>query len=185
METISIDHPRKGVGKLVLLGALMFGASLFVLLGTLFFDLTFRVLGMPSTGLGLLAGGVGTIFFGYAFFFSLNRYFNNRGALVITPEGIINRTNAIGTKDVIPFSDMEKAQYEMIQGNPQIGIKLYDHEKYLNSLPWLKRKTVEINHNSFGTSIISLDVPTDSRDELHELVDIINHRIELAQEKTI
>lgn len=178
METITIDHSRKDYGVMVLLAALMFGASLFLLLGTYFTDLNFRFMGIVSPGLAVLAGAVGTIFFGYAFFFILKRFLFPKGALVINSEGIINRTNAIGSKRVIPFTDMKKAKFEMVNSSPNIGIELYDEEKYLQNLPFLKRKASEINQNSFGTSIISLDAPIKDRERLHEIIDIINERID-------
>lgn len=183
MEIISIDHSRKDYGVMLLLGAVMFGASLFLLIGTLVTDFPFRFWGVQSDGLALLAGGVGTLFFGYAFFFILKRFLFPKNALVINEEGIINRTNAIGTKNVIPFRDMEKAKMEIVSSSANIGIVLKDDEKYLKSLSWLKRKASEVNYRSFGTSVISLDVPVDSREQLKELVVIINERIEMANAK--
>lgn len=50
METISIDHSRKDYGVMVLLGAIMFGASLFVLIGSLVRDFPFRIFGLQSEG---------------------------------------------------------------------------------------------------------------------------------------
>lgn len=181
MEKITVDHSRKDYGVLLLLGALMFGASLFVLIGSLTTNFPFRILGIQSEGLGLLAGGFGTLFFGYAFFFILKRFLFPKDALVITDEGIINRTNAIGTKKVIPFHSMKKAKVEIVNASGNIGIELKDEQLYLDSLPWLKRKASEINQRSFGTSIISLDVPVDSRERLQELTDVINERIERAE----
>lgn len=183
METISVDHSRKDYGVMVLLGALMFGASLFLLIGSLTTDFPFRFWGVQSDGLALLAGGFGTLFFGYAFFFILKRFLFPKGALVITEEGIINQTNAIGTKKVIPFHSMKKAKVEIVNASGNIGIELKDDQEYLDSLPWLKRKASEINHRSFDTSVISLDVPVDSRERLQELTDIINERIEYAESK--
>ena len=178
METISIDHSRKDYGVGVLLAALMLGASLFLILGTFFTDLNFRFMGIVSPGLAILAGGVGTLFFGYGFLFALKRFLFPKGALVINDEGIINQTNAIGSKRVIPYEDMKKAKFEMVNSSPNIGIELHDDDKYLRSLPFLKRKASEINKNTFGTSIISLDAPIKSRERIHEIVDIINERIE-------
>lgn len=180
METISIDHSRKDYGVGVLLATLMLGASLFLLFGSFFTDLNFRFMGIVSPGLAVLAGGVGTLFFGYGFFFLLKRFLFPKGALVINEKGIINRTNAIGSSHVIPFEDMKKARLEMVNSRPNIGIELHDDEKYLKSLPFLKRKASEINKNSFGTSIISLDAPIKTRERIHEIVDIINERIEKA-----
>lgn len=181
MDTLSIDHSRKDYGVMLLLGALMLGASLFVLIGTLITDFPFRFWGIQYDGLGLLAGGVGTLFFGYGFFYILKRFLFPKGALVITEEGIINRTNAIGSKRVIPFHSMKKAKVEIVNASGNIGIELKDDQLYLESLPWLKRKASEMNQRSFGTSIISLDVPVDSRERLQELTDIINERIERAE----
>lgn len=180
METISIDHSRKDYGVGVLLAILMSGASLFLLFGAVFTDLNFRFMGITSPGLAILAGGIGTLFFGYGFFYLLKRFLFPKGALVINSKGIINRTNAIGSKRVIPFQDMKKAKLEMVNSSPNIGIELHDDEKYLKSLPFLKRKASEINKNSFGTSVISLDAPIKSRERIHEIVDIINERIERA-----
>ncbi len=137
-------------------------------------------MGIVSPELAVLAGGVGTLFFGYGFFFLLKRFLFPKGALVINEKGIINRTNAIGSSHVIPFEDMKKARLEMVNSSPNIGIELHDDEKYLKSLPFLKRKASEINKNSFGTSIISLDAPIKTRERIHEIVDIINERIEKA-----
>lgn len=180
METISIDHSRRDYGVGVLLAILMLGASLFILLGSAFGGLSFQLMGVRSPELALLVGGVGTLFFGYGFFFLLKRFLFPKGALVIQSEGIINRTNAIGTKRLIPFKDMKKAKLEMVNSSPKIGIVLHDDEKYLKTLPFLKRKASEINKNSFGTSIISLDVPIKSRERLEELIKILNERIEDA-----
>lgn len=180
METISIDHSRKDYGVMVLLATLMFGASLFLLLGAYFTDLNFRFMGIVSPGLAVLAGSVGTLFFGYAFFFILKRFLFPKGALVINAEGIINRTNAIGTKQVIPFKDMKKAKLEMVNSSPNIGIELHDEEKYLQNLSFFKRKASEINKNSFGTSVISIDAPIKERERIHEIIEIINERIERA-----
>ncbi|HZK22957.1 MAG TPA: STM3941 family protein [Atopostipes sp.] len=181
METISIDHSRKDYGVMVLLGAIMFGASLFVLIGSLVRDFPFRIFGLQSEGLGILVGGFGTLFFGFAFFYILKRFLFPKGALVITEEGIINRTNAIGSNRVIPFTWMKKAKVEIVNASGNIGIELKDDRQYLESLPWLKRKTSEMNQRSFGTSVISLDVPVDSRERLEELTDIINERIERTE----
>lgn len=181
METISIDHSRKDYGVMLLLGAVMFGASLFVLIGTLITDFPFRIFGIQSEGLGILAGGLGTLFFGFAFFYILKRFLFPKDALVITEEGIINRTNAIGSKKVIPFQSMKKAKVEIVNASGNIGIELKDEQQYLKNLPWLKRKASEINHRSFGTSIISLDVPVESRERLQELTDIINERIQRTE----
>ncbi len=181
METISIDHSRKDYGVMLLLGMLMLGASLFLLIGALSTHFPFRFWGLQSDGLALLAGGFGTLFFGYAFFFLLKRFLFPKGALVITQEGLINRTNAIGSKEVIPFHTMKKAKVEIVNSSANIGIELKDDRQYLDRLPWLKRKASEINQRSFGMSVISLDVPVDSRERLEELVEIINERIEHTQ----
>lgn len=178
METISIDHSRKDYGVMLFLGALMFGASLYVLLGSIFSATPFRVFGIPSQGLGLLAGCLGTLFFGYGFFFILRRFLFPKGALVITAEGIINQTNAIGTNQVIPFHDMEEAKLEIVNAKPHIGISMIDDAQYLQRLPWLKRKAAEINHNKFDMSILSLDAPINTREELNEVIEIINERIQ-------
>ena len=79
METISIDHSRKDYGVMVLLGAIMFGASLFVLIGSLVRDFPFRILSLQSEGLGILVGGFGTLFFGFAFFYILKRFLFPKG----------------------------------------------------------------------------------------------------------
>ena len=180
METISIDHSRKDYGVGILLAAVMLGASLFLLLGVFYTNLNFRFMGIISPGLTVLAGGVGTLFFGYGFFFVLKRFLFPKGALVINDKGIINQTNAIGSKEVIPFSDMKKAKMEIVNASANIGIKLHDDDKYLKRLPFLKRKASEINRNSFGTSVISIDAPIESRERLLDIIDIINERIQKA-----
>lgn len=178
METITIHFSRKDTGILTLLAFIMFGASLFVLLGSLFTEFPFQIMGLRSTGLGLFAGVLGTIFFGYGFIYLFRRFLFPKNALIINAEGIINRTNALGMKEVIPFTIMKKAVAEKGNVKGNIGIELHDEKAYLEQLPWLKRKTTEINHNSFGTSIISLDVPVDSRAERQKIIDIINERIQ-------
>lgn len=110
----------------------------------------------------------------------LKRFLFPKGALVINDKGIINRTNAIGSKEVIPFSDMKKAKMEIVNASANIGIELHDDDKYLKRLPFLKRKASEINRNSFGTSVISIDAPIESRERLLDIIDIINERIQKA-----
>lgn len=160
----------------------MLVASLFIFLGTFFTDISFNFFGLRSPGFAVVVGGMGTLFFGYAFFFMLKRFLFPKGALVITPVGIINRTNALGSRHIIAFEEMKKAKLERVNSSSNIGISLYDEEKYLKNLPWLKRKASEINQRYFNTSIISLDVPPISKERLNELIDIINERIENAQQ---
>lgn len=181
METISINHSRKDYGVGAILATIMFAASLFVLFGSVFTEMPFRFFGLESAGMGLLAGGLGSLFFGYGFFFLWKRFVFPDGALVISSVGIVNRTNALGTRQLILFQDMKEAKFEMVQASPNIGIVFYDNEKYLMSLPFLKRKASEINHHTFKTSVLSLDVPVRSRERVHELVDIINERIERSK----
>lgn len=181
MEEIAYHHSRKDSLKLVLAGALMFGASLFLLYLGLFKDFRLASMG-PATGpFSVLVGTIGTLFFGYGFFYIMRLYLFPKNALVITDTGIINNTNAIGTKEVIPFTDMKKAELEIINASPHVGITLYDDEKYFNSLSFFKRKAAEINKKHFGTSAISMSVPHEKREELHEIVNIINERIEITQ----
>lgn len=180
METISIDHSRKDYGIMSLLGAVMLGASLYLLLGAVFPKMPFNVIGPNLRGLGFLAGGFGTVFFGYAFHFILRRFLFPKGALVISPDGIINRTNALGSKQKIPFSEMKSAQLEIIHSKPHIGIQLVDNERYLERFSFLKRKAIQINHQYFGMSMLSMDVPVQTREELFMLIHTINERIEQA-----
>lgn len=78
---------------------------------------------------------------------------------------------------------MKQAKIEVINEEVNIGLDLTNEEKYLNSLPFIKRKLQTINKNNFGTSVVSMSVPHDSRDELEEIVEIINERIEKVQKR--
>lgn len=181
METISVDHERNDMLLLVILGMIMFGASLWLLYAGLFTDFRLALMGPATSGVSILAGGIGTLFFGYAFFYILYRFLFPKGALIINDKGIIDKTSALGSRKVIPYENMEEAKLEMVNSSPQIGINLKDDQVYYDSLPWLKRKTAEINKKHFGTSTISLNVPVDSRAHLNELIDIMNERREIIQ----
>lgn len=181
METISIDHSRKDMLLLVGLGAMMFGASLWLVYAGLFTDFRLAQMGRATSGFSILVGGFGVLFFGYAFFYILSRFLFPKGALIINEEGIIDHTNAIGSKKIIRYEDMKEAKLEMINSGPQIGINLTNEQDYLDRLPWLKRKASEINKKYFGTSTVSLNVPVESRERLHELIAIINERCEMVQ----
>lgn len=181
METKAYHHDRSEALKLVLMATGMFGASLFLLYLGLFTDFRLALMG-PATGpMSIIVGTIGSLFFGYAFFFILRRVLFPQNALVITDEGIIDQTNGLGTKNIIPFSNMREAKLELINSSPQIGINMYDDAKYFESLSYIKRKMAEINKKHFGTSTVSLSVPHDSRAELHEIIDIINDRIEITK----
>jgi hypothetical protein len=163
------------------LGAIMFGASVWLVYAGLFTNFQLPQMG-PATGFfSILVGGFGVLFFGYAFFYILYRFLFPKGALIINADGIIDNTNAIGSKEVIRFEHMKEAKLEIIQATPQIGINLTNEQEYLNTLPWLKRKAQAINKKYFGTSTVSLNVPVESRERLEELIDTINARREFVQ----
>lgn len=184
METISIDHERKGMLLMLGLGTIMVGASLWLLYAGLFTNFTLPQMG-PATGpFSVLVGGIGTLFFGYAFFFILYRFLFPKGALIINEEGIIDRTTAIGSKDIIRFEKMEEAKLEIHNSTPYIGINVTNEAEYLESLPWIKRKAQSINKEKFGMSMVTINAPVESRERLHELIDIINERIEITQKRT-
>src|SRR5690625_2685144 len=94
---------------------------------------------------------------------------------------MIDKTNAIGSIEVISYLNMKKAKLELVNATPNIGIGLYNEEEYLDSLPFIKRKAQEINKKNFGTSMVSMSVPHESREELHEIIHIINERIEITK----
>lgn len=181
METISVDHSRKDMLLMVGLGAIMFGASLWLVYAGLFTDFRLPQLGPATSGFSILVGGIGVLFFGYAFFYLFYRFLFPKGALIINDKGIIDNTNAIGSKEVIRYEHMEEAKLEMINSGPQIGINLTNEQEYFDRLPWLKRKASEINKKHFGTSTVSLNVPVASRERLLELIAIINERREIVQ----
>lgn len=183
METITVDHSRKNLFTMVVLGLLMFGVSIWLLYAGLFMDLELPILGQTTSFVNIVVGGMGTLFFGYAFFQIIFRAFFTKSALIITDEGIINNTNAVGSKQIIYFNDMKQAKIEVINEEVNIGLDLTNEEEYLNSLPFIKRKLQTINKNNFGTSVVSMSVPHDSRDELEEIVEIINERIEKVQNR--
>lgn len=110
METKAYHHDRSGALKLVLMATGMFGASLFLLYLGLFTDYRLALMG-PATGpMSIIFGSIGSLFFGYAFFFILRRVLFPQNALVITDKGIVDQTNGLGTKNIIPFSNMREAK---------------------------------------------------------------------------
>lgn len=181
METLTYDHSRADLLPMLGLGFVMFGASVFLLYLGMFTDFTLSTMGQATGPFSILIGSIGTLFFGYAFFFILYRAIFPKGALIINDRGIIDNTNAIGSKEVIPFGNMKEAKLEQVNATPNIGIDLYNEEEYLDSLPFIKRKAQEINKKNFGTSMVSMSVPHESREELHEIIHIINERIEITK----
>lgn len=184
MEELSYHHSRKETLSLVLSSFVMFGISLYLLYLGLFTDFTIQLMGSATGPISIFVGSIGSLFFGYAFYFILRRALFPENALIITDKGIIDNTNAIGTKELIPFKNMKKAKLELISGIPNIGIELYNDEQYFEKLPFIKRKAQEINKKFFGSSTVSMTVPHDSREELHEIIDIINERIEITKTRT-
>ena len=178
METISVDHSRKGMGVLLVLGTIMFGMSLLLLYLGLFTNLRLSMMGSATSSYSILIGSIGSLFFGYAFFFILYRFLFPKGAMIINDKGVIDQTSAIGSKHVIPYEHMENVKLEIIHQTPYIGITL-NNDPYINNLPWIKRKTKEINEKYFGTSMVSINPPVESREHLLELIDLINERREI------
>ncbi|HLR92280.1 MAG TPA: STM3941 family protein [Atopostipes sp.] len=180
METLSYDHSRASLLPMLILGFIMFAASVFLLYLGLETDFILPQIGLATSTFSILAGGFGTLFFGFAFLFILYRFIFPKGALIITDRGIFDNTNAIGSKELIPFEGMKNAKLEIINATPCIGIDLHNEEDYLKKLPTIKRKAHELNKKYFKTSVISLNVPHESREELLEIIDIINERIEIT-----
>ena len=181
METISIDHSRKEMLPMLGLGAMMLAASLWLLYAGLFTDFRLPQMGSATSGFSILIGGLGVLFFGFAFFFILYGFLFPKSALIINAEGIIDNTSAIGSKKVIRYENMEEAKLEMINSGPQIGINLTNEQAYYESLPWIKRKANEINKKHFGTSTVSIKAPVNSRERLQELIETINTCREMVQ----
>lgn len=180
METLTYDHSRATLLPMLILGFLLFAASVFLLYLGLETDFTLPQLGLATSAFNIIAGGFGTLFFGFAFLYILYRFTFPKGALIITDRGIYDNTNAIGSKELIPFENMKKAKLEMVNAIPNIGIELHNEEDYLKRLPSFKRKAQELNKKYFNTSMVSLNVPHENREELLEIIDIINNRIEIT-----
>lgn len=63
METITVDHSRKNLFTMVVLGLLMFGVSIWLLYAGLFMDLELPILGQTTSFVNVVVGGMGTLFF--------------------------------------------------------------------------------------------------------------------------
>lgn len=183
MDTISVDYSRKELIPIVFLGFLMFAASCWLIYAGLFTSFRIPQLGPLTSFFSIIVGSFGAVFFGYGFFYLLGRTLFPKGALVITAEGIIDNTSGISSKEVVPFSNMKKAELEIINSGPHIGITLRDEAAYLANLPFIKRKAKQLNKKYFNTSIISMSVPIESRADLVELIEIINERIDLTHKQ--
>lgn len=181
METLTYDHSRADLLPMMGLSFVMFSLSVYLLYLGLFTDFTLSIVGSVTSIVSILGGGFGTNFFGYAFFYLSYRLIFPEDALIINDKGIIDKTNALGSKEVISFENMKNAKLEIIHTTPHVGISLYNEEDYLEKLPIFKRILQEINQKNFGTSVISMNVPHESREELQQIVNIINDRTEITK----
>src|SRR5699024_3844811 len=109
MEELTYHHSRKDTLPMVLSGFVMLRISLYLLYLGLFTNFTIPLMGSATGPISIFAGSIGSLFFGYAFCFILRRALFPENALIILDKGIIDNTNAIGTKELIPFKNMKKA----------------------------------------------------------------------------
>lgn len=181
MKTLTYNHSRAVLFPMVILSFVMFSLSIILLYLGMYTDFTLTMIGQATNIVTILFGSIGTLFFGYIFFFVFYRFIFPENALVINDRGIINLTNVLGSREIIPFERMKIAELEKIHGKLYIGIKLYNEEEYLERLPFFKRILQETNQKNFGTSIVSMNAPTTSREELCQIVEIINERIEITK----
>src|SRR5690625_127032 len=181
METITYDHSRADLFPMVILSFVLCCLSFFLLYLGMDTDFILSLIGQATNMIMIICGSMGVLFFGYSFFYVLYRFIFPKNALVINDRGIINQTNVLGSKENIPFETMKTAKLENIHGKQYIGIKLYNEEEYLDRLSVFKRILQESNQKNFGTSIISMSVPTGSEEDLHKIVELINERIEITE----
>lgn len=181
MKTLTYDHSRADLFPMVILNFVMLMLSIFLLYSGMYMDFSLSLFGQATSVIMIICGSIGVLFCGYTFFYVFHRLVFPQGALIINDRGIINLTNVLGSKEVIPFEMMEVAQFEKIHGKLYIGIKVYNEEEYLDNLPIFNRILQEINKKNFGTSIISMSISTDSREGIPQIVKIINERIEITK----
>ena len=181
METITYDHSRADLFPMVILSFVLCCLSFFLLYLGMDTDFILSLIGQATNMIMIICGSMGVLFFGYSFFYVLYRFIFPKNALVINDRGIINQTNVLGSKENIPFETMKTAKLENIHGKQYIGIKLYNEEEYLDRLSVFRRILQESNQKNFGTSIISMSVPTGSEEDLHKIVELINERIEITE----
>ena len=181
MKTLTYDHSRADLLPMGFLSLILFSLSVYLLYLGLYSDFTLFFLGQVTSLITALCGGLGVMFCGYTFSYILYRLVDPKDVLIINDRGIINQTNVLGSKAIIPFEIMKVAKIDKVHGKLYIGINLYNEAEYLENLPVFKRILQETNRKNFGMSLISVSAPTDSKEDLHQIVKIINERIEITK----
>lgn len=176
METIKVDIPKSQSLLLGALSVVMTALSAWVFL--LGLDETFELafLGRLTPYVCFIAGALGFIFFGISTIFWLMRTASSKPALEITDKGIIDNSTAIATKVMIPFENITQASVQTLQKNEYLAVDVKDEQAVLNSVSGLKRTTMQINKNQFGSSLVLINLKGQSTADLEKLAQIINER---------
>lgn len=134
MEDIIIEELSQRAYKIVLSGVIMLISSLLLLL-----------FGRHEySGILIIVGAVGCVFFGISTIVALYRATKNKPLLTLTMDGIID-TSSVSGVGFISYEEIDSVEIVNIFGQRAIGVTPKNKDVYVNKLPKGKQRAAKMN----------------------------------------
>lgn len=161
MEDIIIEELSQRAYKIVLSGVIMLLSSLILLLFGKH----------ESSGILIVVGVLGCMFFGISTLVALYRATKNKPLLTLTMDGIID-TSSVSGVGFISYEDIESVEIVNIFGQRVIGVTPKNKNAYVNKLPKGKQRAAKMNMKmNYPPITIRLDTAKDiSIEDIYTLV---------------
>lgn len=132
----------------------------------------------------VLIGLIGLVIFGFALIFLGKRLISPTPALELRPDGLVDNSTAVATKTLIPYANIKKATVQTFLKTTYINLDIKDEEAVLQSVSKMKRSTMTINRDQFGSGLVLINLTGYKREELEAITTEINQRIQTSQART-
>ncbi len=124
---------------------------------------------------------VGTLFFGYGFFYVLKRTKNEEIVLCVDENGVMDNSSAIAF-GFMPWSDIEDVYLTKFMNETYIDLKLKNSGYYMEKLPAWKKSLVAANLKMGMEAVsISLIATNENPQEICERMERIMKQVKSAK----
>lgn len=149
---------------------------IFVAIGTLFLSLSINEKVGETIWL-MIIGILTVVFFGFCFIYYLNVLIKRQPAVIISEEGIVDRSSFIGA-GLVRWHEIEAIDFVSFSGQIYLGISTFDRELIIKQMTGIKKLLNQINKGLLETQV---NIPVKNLAcSLDEMVEVINDRWERA-----
>ena len=166
LQDIVIEENKKRIKYMLLLDLIMLAASAAVLwVGFHDKSIMFK-----------LVGAAGIIYFLAGLFAIAARIVKEKPLLIIKEEGVVDSSSASST-GFISYLDIDHVEMIDIMGQKAIGLVMCDNEKFMETLPAVKKNNIK-NNLKLNYPAVILRVNTAKDMEIKDIYTLLKKRVE-------